>query len=234
MRISLIIPTLNEQDAILATLSPLQAARRQAELQLIVVDGGSQDDTRALAEPLCDAFLCTESGRAVQMNRGAEVATGDWLLFLHADTRLPDNWLTQWQRVTLESSRLWGRFDLRLSGRGTSFRLIERMINLRSRFSGIATGDQAIFVRRDCFLQLGGYAPIPLMEDVELCRRLKRLSKPLCLPTQVTTSSRRWEQKGVWRTVLLMWRIRLLYFLGANPSYLAGLYRGRVKQEVTP
>ncbi len=216
-QLSIIIPTLNEADHIEATLRPLQALRQQGH-ELIVTDGGSTDATVALATPLCDRVIHAPKGRARQMNAGARHACGNYLLFLHADTFLPEN------AAALISSALqtarWGRFDVKLSGRPRLLRIIEFMMNLRSRLSGIATGDQAIFLRRDLFEEISGYPEIELMEDIELSRRLKRHGRPACLKERVFTSSRRWEENGIIKTMLLMWRLRLAYFLGARPERL--------------
>jgi rSAM/selenodomain-associated transferase 2 len=223
-RISIIIPALNEAAAIGATLAPLQPLRGRGH-EVVVVDGGSVDGTPEIARPMADQVIASPRGRAAQQNAGAAAATGDVLLFLHADTLLPPDA----DRLVLDglrtSGRGWGRFDVRLSGAAPLLRVVERMISLRSRVSGIATGDQAIFVRADWFRRTGGFPPIPLMEDVALSAALKRLGPPLCLRERVTTSSRRWEERGIARTILLMWRLRLAYALGADPADLAGRYR---------
>ena len=222
--LSIVIPTLNEAAEIAGALDALQPLRARG-CEVIVADGGSADGTVELARPLADRVLVAEHGRARQQNAGAAVATGDVLLFLHADTRLPPDA----DRIVLGrlemSGRGWGRFDVRLTGRHPLLRVIERMIGARSRLSGIATGDQAIFVRRDWFERAGGFPDIPLMEDVALSKALARLGPPLCLRDTVTTSSRRWEQRGVIRTMLLMWRLRLEFWLGADPARLAERYR---------
>jgi rSAM/selenodomain-associated transferase 2 len=189
-----------------------------------VVDGGSVDGSAALARPYADRVLAAGRGRAVQMNAGAAVAVGDVLLFLHADTRLPDG-ADGLLREALTGRRQWGRFDVRLSGRRPLLRVVERLMNLRSGLSGIATGDQAIFVRRPLVEAVGGFAPIPLMEDIEISGRLRHAAGwPACVRVPVLTSSRRWEQGGTLRTVLLMWRLRLAYSFGADPSVLARRY----------
>jgi rSAM/selenodomain-associated transferase 2 len=218
--ISIIMPTLNEAHGITATLTRLQALR-QAGHEVIVVDGGSTDDTVAHAAPLADRLVTAPRGRACQMNAGAVAATRDVLLFLHADTMLP---LDAAAHITSDNSHLWGRFDVRLTGTHPLLRIVESMMNLRSRLTGIATGDQALFVERALFLAVGGFPELPLMEDIALSRTLKRHGRPLCLRAKVTTSSRRWEQNGVCSTILLMWRLRLAYFLGADPARLARLY----------
>ncbi|MBA2246473.1 MAG: TIGR04283 family arsenosugar biosynthesis glycosyltransferase [Gemmatimonadetes bacterium] len=222
--LSIIVPALNEAAGIRATLEPLQPLRARGH-EVIVVDGGSEDATVALAQPLADRVLVAGRGRARQMNAGAQEARGEVLLFLHADTLLPPEADRRVLEELARSSRGWGRFDLRLTGRHPLLRLTARLIGLRSRLTGMATGDQAIFVRRDWFEQAGGFPEIPLMEDLALSRALKRRGRPLCLHERVTTSSRRWEERGILRTVLLMWRLRLAYYRGADPHDLARRYR---------
>jgi len=203
MRLSIIIPTLNEADVIGALLGDL-AALRAAGHELILVDGGSRDATRTLAEPLVDRLLAAPRGRAAQMNAGAQAATGELLWFLHADSRVPaataEALLAAARSVARPVVR-WGRCDVRLSGRHPLLRVIERAMNLRSCLSGIATGDQGLFVTRADFTAVGGFPDIPLMEDIALSRRLRRLARPLCLRTALITSSRRWESRGILRTV---------------------------------
>lgn len=223
MQLSIIIPVLNEEAAIASVLGRLQPLRQDAIAEIILVDGGSSDATLSIARPIVDHLLQTEPGRALQMNRGAQVAQGEWLLFLHADTQLPEDFQTL-MFSQIQASSCWGRFDLRLSGGHRLFRVIERMINLRSRLSGIATGDQAIFVRAETFRRVGGYSAIPLMEDVDLSQRLKPLGFPVCIKRPAVTSSRRWEQRGILATVCLMWKLRLLYFLGVSPERLVEQY----------
>jgi rSAM/selenodomain-associated transferase 2 len=223
--ISIIIPTLNEAAGISEYLTPLQPLRADGH-EVTVADGGSQDNTVVLAQPLADTVILAPRGRASQMNAGARILRGEILLFLHADTRLP----VEADRLIVEgmarSGKGWGRFDVRLSGQHPLLRMVEWMMNTRSRLTGIATGDQAIFVRRDWFDAIGGFPEIPLMEDIELSRRLKRLGPPLCLRPPVITSSRRWEEHGILRTILLMWRLRLAFFLGARPAWLERRYYG--------
>ena len=224
--ISLVVPTLDEAGTIALALGPLQSLRGSA-LEVIVADGGSRDGTRRIARPLCDRIVGAPRGRARQMNAGAGVARGRALLFLHADTRLPAGW----NRMVLDAlgggrGREWGRFDVRLDGAHPMLRMVERAMNLRSRLSGIATGDQAIFVTRDAFRAAGGFPDVALMEDVALSRTLRARSRPVCLRAAVVTSSRRWERHGIVRTIVLMWRLRLEYALGADPERLARLYRG--------
>lgn len=222
MSISIIIPALNEAPGLSRILPALLAQQGVAEV--IVADGGSADATPAISSELGAVLLATGRGRAQQMNAGAARATGEVLLFLHADSQLPRDALSLVEQA-IASGAVWGRFDLRLSGRHWMLRIIERLINWRSCLSGIATGDQAIFLRRALFESLGGYAEIPLMEDVELCKRLRRLAYPHCIHAPLITSSRRWEHYGILRTILLMWQMRLAYFLGASPHSLARRYR---------
>ncbi len=220
--LSIVVPTLNEADGIaaqLAALAPLRA--RGAEI--IVADGGSDDGTAALAQPHADRVVAAPRGRARQMNAGAAAARGECLLFLHADTRLPAD-ADRLVAAALANGHVWGRFDVAIEGRHPLLPLIARLMNLRSRLSGIATGDQAIFASRDAFAACGGFPDIALMEDIALSRTLKRIGPPACLRQRVRTSGRRWEQKGFWRTVLLMWRLRLAYFFGADPARLARDY----------
>ena len=221
--LSVVIPVRNEAQVLPCLLDDL-ADLRAAGAELILVDGGSTDGTCELALGRVDQLLRTAPGRALQMNAGAAVARGEYLWFVHADTRVSVESLESLQG-TLSERPLWGRFDVRLSGPGLALRVIGAMINLRSRLSGIASGDQGIFVARQRFEALGGYAPIPLMEDLQLCRRLRVLARPRCLRPPLLTSSRRWEQHGIWRTVVLMWCLRLAYYCGASPEKLARQYR---------
>ena len=217
------MPSLNEADGIGAALDALRPLRERGH-EVIVADGGSTDGTREYAAPGADRVLAAPRGRARQMNAGAEVATGDVLVFLHADTKLPP----EADRAVFEALGRrpgWGSFAVRLSGVHPAFRVIERMISLRSRLSGIATGDQAIFVARDLFRSAGGFVDIALLEDVELCRRLRRIARPVRPRAPVVTSSRRWEAGGIARTTVLMWWIRGAYALGVNPDRLARHYR---------
>jgi rSAM/selenodomain-associated transferase 2 len=224
MRLSIVVPALNEAAGIGAALEVL-APLRAAGHEVVVIDGGSDDGTPDLAAPRADRVAAAPRGRASQMNAGARLATGDVLLFLHADTRLPPRAERQVLEGLAGSGRAWGRFDVRIDGRHPLLRVVAGLMNARSRWTGIATGDQAIFVRRDAFAAVGGFPPLPLMEDVALSAALKRVSPPLCLRSRVTTSGRRWEARGVVRTVVLMWGLRLRYFLGASPERLAETYR---------
>ncbi len=222
-RISIIMPVLNEAETLGECLRDLQALRAQ-RCELIVADGGSRDRSAVLAAPLADRVVLAPKGRALQMNAGAEQAGGSILWFLHADSRPPPDAARLIREAMAVSGAGWGRFDVRLSGRRPSLRIVETMMNLRSRLSGIATGDQGIFVRRALFERIGGYPSIALMEDIALSRLLKRHGRPVCLRQRLQTSSRRWERDGVWRTILLMWRLRLAYFFGADPARLARMY----------
>lgn len=220
--LSVVVPVLDEADAIAGHLQALAPLRARGT-EVVVVDGGSRDDTVARAHG-ADRVLAAARGRASQMNAGAEAARGDILLFLHADTRLPPD-ADRLVRDALGAERLvWGRFDVRIEGGHPLLVAVAALMNLRSRLTGIATGDQAIFVSREAFRAVGGYPDIPLMEDIVLSRRLKRLSRPVCLSAPVTTSGRRWERRGVVRTILTMWRLRLAFFLGADPHALALAY----------
>jgi rSAM/selenodomain-associated transferase 2 len=217
-RLSVVVPALNEAAGIRAALEALAPLRARGH-EVIVVDGGSGDGTAELAAGLCDRLLDAAPGRALQMNAGAREARGFALLFLHADTRLPP----KGDEAILFALKTysWGRFDVSIAGRHPVLRLVACAMNLRSRLTGIATGDQAIFVRREAF---GGFPEIPLMEDIAFCKAMRRRGPPACLRERVLTSARRWESRGVWRTIFLMWRLRLLFFLGARPERLARLY----------
>jgi rSAM/selenodomain-associated transferase 2 len=221
--LSIVIPVLDEEAEIADALTALAPLRARG-VETIVVDGGSRDRTVALAGPLADRVIAAPRGRAAQMNAGAAATAGDILLFLHADTRLP----AEADRLVLDglarSGRQWGRFDVRISGRHPLLPVVAALMNIRSLLTGIATGDQAMFVKRDLFERIGGFPAIPLMEDVALSGELNRMSAPLCLTPHAVTSGRRWEQRGVIRTILLMWRLRLAYSLGAAPARLARLY----------
>lgn len=221
-RLSIILPVLDEAPRIGAQLASLQALRANG-VELVVADGGSSDGTPACCAGLADRILGTARGRARQMNDGATASSGEILLFLHADTALPVQAVDAILRV-MDDGAQWGHFDVRIDGSHPMLRIVERMMNWRSRLTGIATGDQAIFLRRDLFERIGGYEDIPLMEDIRLSARLKREAAPACLAEAVSTSARRWEKHGVWRTVLLMWRLRAAHFFGANPELLARRY----------
>jgi len=222
--VSVIVPVRNEAGNLADTLAMLRHALQDGD-ELIVVDGGSTDASVKIARELADQVILSAPGRARQMNAGARQARGDWLWFVHADTQL--NRAHRQQLMRLPTEARWGRFDVRLSGRRFLYRVIGAMINLRSRFSGIATGDQGIFVRRDIFAVLGGYADQPLMEDIALSRLLKMTQgRPRCLRPALTTSSRRWEAGGAWPTIWLMWSLRYRYWRGALPEELYRDYYG--------
>lgn len=224
--LSIIVPALNEEAGIAAFLGALQPLRARGT-EVIVADGGSRDGTIAAAAPLVDRVTSSPQGRALQMNAGAATARGEVLLFLHADSTLPESA----DRLILDglaaSRRQWGRFDVRLSGTAPLLRVVERMMNWRSRMTGISTGDQGLFVERALFERMNGFPPIMLMEDVAMTKTLKRCGPPLCLAPTMTTSSRRWERDGIWRTMVLMWWLRLAYLFGAEPARLAEIYHGR-------
>jgi len=222
MSLSIIIPCLNEADRIEAALDALEPLRRRGA-EIIVVDGGSGDGTPERARG-ADRVLVAARGRALQMNAGTAHASGGILLFLHADCRLPaeaDGLIVDGLH---RSGKAWGRFDVRIESRSLLLRAVETLMNLRSRLTGIATGDQAMFVTRALFETVGGFPEIALMEDIALSRRLKRCARPLCLKHRVGVSARRWEEHGILRTIVLMWRLRFAYWLGADPDKLALRY----------
>lgn len=222
MTLSIIIPTLNEADEIkslLESLSPM----RDAGARIVVADGGSEDDTVAAVGDLAE-LVRAPRGRGRQLNAGAMSAGGDWLLFLHADTRLPADAAAIIEAVRRTADAQWGFFPVRLSGQNFLLRLVEKGMNWRSRLSRVATGDQAIFMRRSLFDRLGGFANIPIMEDVEICKRLRRHGRPIIPNRPVVTSSRRWEAQGVLRTIITMWALRMAYSCGAKPAWLVKRY----------
>lgn len=224
MKISVIIPALNEAASIQATLLPLQPLR-QGQHEVILVDGGSIDNTIELAQALTDKIITSPKGRARQMNAGAKQAHGDVYWFLHSDTLAPENADKIIKQHLHDSGRHWGRFNIHLSGQQFIFRLIAWMMNTRSRITGIATGDQGIFIKAGVFNKLKGFKAIPLMEDIEISKRLlAQYGRPVCIGEKLLTSSRRWEQQGIIKTILLMWQLRLAYFLGCKPETLARYY----------
>ncbi len=225
MSLSIILPVLNEAEGIAQTLGAL----RGLGAQVIVADGGSRDGTIGHALLHADLVIPAPRGRAMQMNAGAREATGDKLLFLHADTKLPAG-AVELIEAALQTHP-WGRFDVRIDGHSPILRLIGGMMNLRSRLTGIATGDQAMFMTRKAFDAIGGFPELPLMEDIAASNALKRIGPPACLRARARTSGRRWEKNGVLRTVLLMWRLRLQYFFGADPRDLALRYGYRPREE---
>lgn len=221
-KLSIIIPALNESNQIESCLQGLQLLRQQGH-EVIVVDGGSSDNTVYLASPLCDCVIQSKKSRAIQMNVGAAKATGNCLLFLHADTILPSGTYDLFLQIE-DSEKKWGRFDIKLSGQHFLFRIIEKCMNVRSRFTGIATGDQAIFVEKELFDEVKGFPEIALMEDIALSKSLLKYSKPVCFEEQVVSSSRRWEKNGKIKTILKMWVLRLLYFFHYDTNRLAKIY----------
>jgi rSAM/selenodomain-associated transferase 2 len=221
MNISVIVPVLNEEKTIAATLRALAPL---APHEIIVVDGGSGDRTAEICRSLGVKILSSERGRARQMNCGARQASGEALLFLHADTRLPQSALADIATALVDPRCPGGRFDVELEGSHPMLKLVGALINYRSRVTKVGTGDQAIFVRREVFERLGGYPDIPLMEDIALCRALKPLGGVACLRSRVVTSARRWESDGVWRTILRMWTLKFLYLAGVPPARLKQFY----------
>lgn len=223
MSISVIIPVLNEECVLREKVAQFQALR-EAGHEIIVVDGDSEDSSMIFAREFADHVLSTDRGRAKQMNAGVQVANNDLLLFLHIDTEISMSALEALARLTGSNKNIWGRFDVRISGSHFMFRVIETMMNWRSRITGIATGDQAIFVSKALFDRVNGFTEIPLMEDIEISTRLKKISKPVCMSDMVTTSSRRWEKDGIYRTIWLMWRLRLAFWFGKDPAVLVQRY----------
>lgn len=221
MKLSVIMPVLNEAGHLARSLQVLQRLRQDG-VEVIVADGGSIDNTAALARPLADHLVHAPRGRALQMNAGAQAARGEILLFLHADTRLPDDAPARIEQAMQHHA--WGRFDVSIEGRSHWLPVVAAMMNLRSRATGIATGDQAMFVSRAAFEAAGGFPEQPLMEDIELSRRLKRVGRPACLRARAFTSGRRWDQHGAWRTILFMWRLRFDYWRGVPAAQLAARY----------
>jgi rSAM/selenodomain-associated transferase 2 len=222
-RLSIVMPVLDEGEAVAGALDAL-AEMRGRGVEVIVVDGGSRDATVIRARMRADRVISAARGRAAQMNAGAAVASGDVLLFLHADTRLPP----EADRLVLDglakSGRDWGRFDVAIEGKHSMLKVVAAMMNLRSRITAIATGDQAIFVKRNAFAAVGGFQDIALMEDIALSKRLKRTSRPFCIRVRAVSSGRRWDSHGLWPTILLMWQLRLAYYFGADPARLAQRY----------
>jgi rSAM/selenodomain-associated transferase 2 len=225
-RLSIIVPVLNEAGFIVGHLSALQALRARGS-EVIVVDGGSDDGTAQLAAPLADRVLTSARGRAAQMNAGATSADGEFLLFLHVDCALPQDADRLIFAALAGAASGWGRFDIEIDGRHPLLPLIAWSMNRRSRLNGIATGDQAMFVRRDWFIAAGGFPGVALMEDIALSAALRRRGSPCCLDARVRASGRRWDRQGAIRTMLLMWRLRFRFFFGANTDQLAKRYERR-------
>lgn len=226
MRLSIVMPTWNEAEQVEAALAALQPLRREG-VEIIVVDASSADGTADLARSGADHVVIAARGRARQMNAGAAAASGDLLIFLHADTRLPADADGAVRTALQAGQRAWGRFDVSIAGRLRLLPIIAAAMNLRSRLTGIATGDQAIFARREAFFAVGGFPDLPLMEDIVLSARLKDLGPPACLRARVVTSGRRWEQRGLWRTIWLMWWLRLQFYFGRSAAMLAQQYEAK-------
>ncbi len=222
--LTIVMPVLNEAAGLAAALQALEPLRARGA-QIIVIDGDSADNSAARAQAGGVQVINTTRGRALQMNAGAQQASGEVLLFLHADTRLPFNADALIEQALAAGPKVWGRFDVRIAGKPRLLRVIAAFMNARSRWSGIATGDQAMFMTRAAFHKVGGFPAQPLMEDIEMSARLLKLSRPACLRARVITSGRRWETRGVWTTLVLMWRLRLAYWRGAAPERLAQLYQ---------
>ncbi|WP_027854968.1 TIGR04283 family arsenosugar biosynthesis glycosyltransferase [Marinobacterium litorale] len=224
MRLSIIVPILNEAEALPGLLDQCSRLQNQG-CEVVLVDGGSDDGSVALVHARGFKVVAAPRGRARQMNAGATQSTGELLLFLHADTRLSDQCLEQLKHHLNLTPVVWGRFNVRISGRSVMLPIIARLMNLRSRLSGIATGDQAIFISRVAFDQVGGFPDQPLMEDIEISSRLRKLAPPTCLPGPVFTSGRRWDRNGAWKTIFLMWQLRWAYWRGTTAETLARRYR---------
>lgn len=221
MQISIIVPCLNESETLKpALIHLLSTIKGPSQVEIILSDGGSDDDTLNQARQLPVTILNSTRGRAVQMNNGAAKASGEWLVFLHADTRLPDDWVS----IISACRASWGRFDVRLSGQHRLFRVIESSINLRSRLTSVATGDQVLFFRRNFFEAIQGFPEIPLMEDIAISKKARKLEPPACIRRTVITSSRRWEKNGIVSTILLMWVMRFAYWIGIKPERLHRYY----------
>lgn len=225
IQLSIIIPVLNEAEVIAENLEYLQKITADVEAEIIVVDGGSTDNTPTIANPLADHVISSPKGRALQMNAGTDIASGQYLLFLHVDTRLPSKafpyLFPSFSSLTPVS---WGFYQTELSGKAFAFRVIETMMNWRARLTHVATGDQCLFVKKSLFDQLNGFAAIPLMEDVDMSKRLRRCGSPYMVKQAAVASSRKWEQGGIVKTVCLMWYLRALYFFGVSPEHLVNKY----------
>lgn len=223
-RLSIIVPMLNEAAVLPRLIETLGELTAQG-CDVMVVDGGSQDGSAEALEQAGLTVLRSARGRARQMNAGAAAATGEVLLFLHADSELPEGAVAAVEQAMADDGRGWGRFDVRIEGRALMLRVVAALMNARSRLSGMATGDQALFVRRHLFTAIGGFPDQPLMEDIEISRRLLKHSRPACLRLRVVTSGRRWESNGLWRTIWLMWKLRWAYWRGVSADRLAEAYR---------
>ena len=223
LKLSVIVPVLNECERIAEALEALKPLRVRG-VEVLIVDGGSSDGTADIAAANSDCVVVAPRGRATQQNAGALQAGGDVLIFLHSDTRLPPGAETLITQALSGGKHVWGRFDVRFDSPQPMMSVVATMMNLRSRLTGIATGDQCIFVRRDVFAAVGGFPAISLMEDIALSKMLRKKSAPACLPATAMTSARRWQKHGVWRTILLMSWLRLAYVLGVTPDRLARWY----------
>ena len=221
--ISIIIPTFNESHSIKNTLNSLMPLVQEGH-ELIIVDGGSNDDTVSICKHYTDNVFIAPKGRSSQMNSGAKKASKDTLVFLHADTILPTHAGSLITNALSQSNNKWGHFQVRFNGSRPILRVIEFLMNTRSCITGIVTGDQTIFIRKTLFEKINGYRDIPLMEDIEISKSLKKYSKPICMKTSVLTSSRRWETNGYIKTIVLMWKLRLFYFFGVPADKLVKLY----------
>ena len=221
MNISVVLPVLNEEQSIRGTL---QSLIRLTPYEIIVVDGGSRDRTLEICKEFAVDVMHAERGRARQMNVGARRASGEVLLFLHADTRLPQSALNDIAAALSDSRYLGGRFDVELEGAHWMLKIVGALINYRSRVTQVGTGDQALFVRHEVFDRMGGFPDIPLMEDIAFCRALKRIGGVACLRSRVITSARRWERDGVWRTIFKMWSLKVCYLAGVSPMRLKRFY----------
>ena len=224
-RLVVIVPVLNEGARVATLLRSLAAARAQGA-QLIVVDGGSTDGTVRVAQPWCDRVIHGERGRGAQLAAGISASQRPFIWLLHADSALPNDAAAAVVATLARGTAIWGRFDIALSGNDARLRVIASLMNLRTRLTGIVTGDHGVFLRRELLLVVGGMPAYPLMEDIELAKRLRRVAWPIALSATITTSSRRWLQQGICRTVLGMWWLRLRYFVGASPADLARKYYG--------
>ena len=226
MQISIVVPVFNESATLPSLMQALQSwqSASHSNFEILFVDGGSTDNTVAMLQKEGYRVISSSKGRAWQMNTGAAQTQHNVLLFLHADTQLPKQALELIDHA-LNEQHCWGRFDVRILGKPWMLKVVARMMNWRSRITGIATGDQAMFMTRDAFNQVGGFPGQALMEDIEISKRLCKLSPPACISVPVLTSGRRWEERGVWRTIVLMWRLRLAYWLGQKPDVLAKQYR---------
>ncbi len=220
--IAIVIPVRNEAAMLPQALQRLKAL--QGVDEIVFVDGESSDGSAALIQAAGFICLLSTAGRAKQMNMGTAQTKSEIILYLHVDTAISSSHISDIKK-TYNQAFAYGRFDVSLSNKRLTYRIISFFINLRSCLSKVATGDQGIFVRRTMFEAVGGYPEIPLMEDIALTKALRRKGKVLCLRNKLETSSRRWEQHGVMRTVWLMWKLRFLYWLGVSPEKLAGMYR---------